>query len=155
MIDRQLKRLLWIPLLASGALLLAVATFDSSGPQTDEERIQDLAESYACPTCQGQSVAESNAAVAATIRQFIGNEVRAGATDTEIRDQLIVSYGGDVLLTPPAEGISALVWILPVVVLVGGSAALAAVLTRQRGRSRDVTSDDEDLVARAQAELGS
>jgi cytochrome c-type biogenesis protein CcmH/NrfF len=93
--------------------------------------------------------------VAATIRQLIAEEVRSGASNDEIRNRLIDSYGTDVLLTPPSEGVSSLIWILPVVVLFAGCAGLGVVLTRQRGGSRDVTEDDEDLVAKARATFGS
>lgn len=140
---------LWFGLLASMAMLLAVAAFDEGGIETDAERVQRLSQSYACPECAGQSVAESNAGVASTIRQFIRNEVAAGSSDTEIRDQLVVAYGSEVLLTPPSEGISSLIWILPVVVLVGGSAAVGWTLRRSRGGSRDATDADRLLVAEA------
>ena len=151
----SLRTSLWIGIVASALLLLAVAGLDTGGELNDEERIQQLSESYACPVCSGQSVSESNAPVAATIRRFIGNEVRAGATDEEIRNQLLQSYSAEVLLNPPAEGISSLIWILPVVVLCGGSAALGLALTRQRGGSRDMTDEDAELVAKARATFGS
>jgi cytochrome c-type biogenesis protein CcmH len=140
---------------ASAVLLLVVATFDSGPAVTDGERIQALQESFACPECAGQSVAESNAGVAATIRQLIAEEVRSGASNDDIRNRLIDAYGTDVLLTPPSEGVSSLIWILPVVVLFAGCAGLGVVLTRQRGGSRDVTEDDEDIVAKARASFGS
>lgn len=143
------KQWLWFGLLASMAFLLFVASFEGGGVTTDGERVQQLSESFACPECAGQSVAESNAGVASTIRQFIRNEVTAGSTDTEIRDQLVIAYGSEVLLRPPSEGISSLIWILPVIVLVGGSAAVGWTLRRSRGASRDVTDADRLLVAEA------
>lgn len=143
------KQWLWFGLLASMALLLAVASCDEGGIETDSERVQRLSESYACPECAGQSVAESNAGVSATIRQFIRNEVTTGSTDEEIRDQLVVSYGSEVLLRPPSGGISSLIWILPVVVLVAGSAGVGWTLRRSRGGSRDATDADRLLVAQA------
>jgi len=143
------KQWLWFGLLASMALLLAVAAFDSGGVETESERVQRLSESYACPECAGQSVSESNAGVAATIRQFIRNEVTAGSSDEEIRDKLVISYGSEVLLRPPSEGISSLIWILPVLVLVGGSAGVGWSLRRSRGGSRDATDADRLLVAEA------
>lgn len=155
MISAHLRRSLWVAIFASAALLLAVAQLDRSGPTTSGERIQSLAESYACPECTGQSVAESNAAVAVTIRDFIRNEVNAGATDLEIRDALILAYGGDVLLTPPSDGIGSVIWILPVLVIVASCTGLGVVLTRQRGASRALTDDDQNLVAKARADLGS
>jgi cytochrome c-type biogenesis protein CcmH len=143
------KQWLWFGLLASMIMLLAVAAFDSGGIETDGERVQRLSESYACPECAGQSVAESNAGVASTIRQFIRNEVTAGSTDTEIRDRLVIAYGSEVLLTPPSEGFSSLIWILPVIVLVAGSAAVGRTVGRARGGSRDATDADRLLVAEA------
>ncbi len=140
------SRAAWWFLGVSFAALLVVATFASGGPPTDEERIQSLAEQYACPTCKGQSVAESNAAVAVTIREFIRGEVVAGASDTEIRDDLVRAYGGEVLLTPPSEGIGVLVWMLPVVVLAGGGLIVGSAVFASRRPAAIVTADDQRLV---------
>lgn len=145
------KQWLWFGLLASMAFLLVVASFDDGGLETDAERISRLSESFACPECRGQSVAESNAGVAVTIRQFIRNEVTAGSTDAEIRDALVVSYSSKVLLNPPGEGFSSLIWVLPVMVFVGGSAAVGWTVRRAGAGSRDATEADRDLVARARA----
>ncbi len=139
----------WVLIGVAALALLGIATFDSSGPETTTERVQRLHEAFACPQCDGQSVAESNAAVAAEIRNFISDEVRAGSTDTEIRDQLIGGYGGDVLLNPPSEGFSALIWILPVVVAVLGVAGLVAVIRRGGEGSRTASRDDAALVTAA------
>jgi len=146
------KQWLWVGLVASMIFLLAVATFDDGGIETDGERIARLSESFACPECRGQSVSESNAPVAVTIRQFIRNEVTNGATDGAIRDRLVTSYSSKVLLNPPGEGFSSLIWILPVMVFVGGSAGVGWTVNRSRGGSRDATDADRDLVAKAQAE---
>ena len=148
------KQWLWFGLIASMAFLLVVASFDDGGLENDAERIARLSESFACPECRGQSVAESNAAVAVTIRQFIRNEVTAGATDEEIRDALVTSYSSRVLLNPPSEGFSSLIWILPVVVFISGSAAVGWTVRRSRGGSRDATDDDRRLVAEARARSG-
>ncbi len=145
----------WALLGLMAVFLLGVATFDSSGPAEGDERIQHLQTLYACPQCDGQAVSESNAAVAATIRDFIRIKVNSGATDQEIRDELIRAYGGDVLLTPPAEGISLLIWILPVVVAVGGSAFVVLILRRRSGGLRSATDADTELVAEARRKAGS
>lgn len=145
------KQWLWFGIVASMAFLLVVASFDGGGIETDGERVARLSESFACPECRGQSVSESNAAVAVTIRQFIRNEVTAGSTDEEIRDRLVTSYTSKVLLNPPAEGFSSLIWILPVMVFVGGSAGVGWTVSRSRGGSRDATEADRELVAEARA----
>lgn len=137
----------WAFVLASLIVLLAIATFDSGGAITDGERAESLNDLFACPTCDGQSVAESNAAVAATIRQFIRDEIDAGASDTDIRDALVQAYGTEVLLNPPSGGVATLVWVLPVLVLVGGAAVVASSITRNRAASADPSAEDEQIVA--------
>ena len=138
----------WVAVAVAAFGLLVVAAVDGGGAETDAERIQRLSDSFACPQCQGESVSESSAAVAATIREFIADQVAAGASDEEIRDDLIAGYGARVLLTPPAEGIASLVWILPVVVLTAGAAAAAAVFAGRRGTTARATDADRALVDR-------
>ncbi len=147
---RIVRPIAWIGLLAAAVALLTVASIDTGGVETDTERIQRLNESFACPVCSGESVAESNAAVSATIRQRIAEEVTNGSSDIEIRDQLVEAYGVSVLLNPPAEGFAALVWILPVVVAVFAAVGAAIAFGRAGPRSsRDPTEEDRDLVERA------
>ncbi len=140
---------LWIAILVASVSMLSIATFDDRGPETTEERVQRLSDSFACPECDGQAVSESNAAVAATIRALIRDRVAEGMTDVEIRDELIRGYSSDVLLNPPSEGISALVWILPVVFVVFGVGGWVAAVRRSGGGSRTATDTDRKLVADA------
>lgn len=138
----------WGFVLVSLVALISLASFSTTGPETPEERIQELADQYACPQCQGQSVAESNAAVARNIVEFISDEVYAGSTDTQIRDDLVRGYGTEVLLNPPSSGWNSLIWILPVLVLVGGTAIVASSIASARSRSGslDPTAAEEALV---------
>lgn len=151
----RVRLLGWIAVLAATLALLVVAAVDRGGAETDAERIQRLSESYACPVCRGQSVAESNSGAAATIRQFIADSVTGGATDTEIRDQLLASYDARILLNPPADGFAALIWVLPVVLVVVGAVGVGAVITARGPTDREVTDEDRDLVARARSRTGS
>lgn len=144
------KSAAWVMLGLLSVVFLTIATFDNSGPLEGEDRVQYLTTIYACPQCDGQSVSESNAAVATTIRDFIRVKVASGATDREIRDELIQAYSTDVLLTPPAEGISLLIWILPVAVFVGGGAFVVSILMRRTNGVRSATQEDAALVAEAQ-----
>ncbi|MDH3303436.1 MAG: cytochrome c-type biogenesis protein CcmH [Acidimicrobiia bacterium] len=139
----------WIGLLVAAVALLTVASLDTGGIESDAERIQRLNESFACPVCSGESVADSNAAVSATIRQRIAEEVTNGSSDVEIRDQLVAAYGVSVLLNPPADGFAALIWILPVVVAIFAAMGAAIVFSRAGPRSRQPTEEDRELVERA------
>jgi len=141
----------WTVILVAVVALLSVATFVGGGTETDGERIQRLNDSFACPQCRGESVAESNAAVSAVIRDLIAQQVAADASDEEIRDNLIESYGARVLLNPPAGGLASLLWVLPVVLVVGGAAAMAALVKRDGGDGPglELSEADRDLVRQA------
>ncbi len=144
------KRLIqWTAILVAVIALLVVAGVSDTGVETEAERVQRLSSSYACPECKGQSVAESNAAVSVTIRDFIAVSVADGKTDTEIRDELLQGYGERVLLNPPSGGFASLLWILPVLAVVAGGAAVAAIVTRDTGAHRKMTKADEAVVAEA------
>lgn len=137
----------WAVVLFALVGLVAFASLSAETDKSPGERAEALYDRFACPTCDGQSVAESNAAVAATIRQFIRDEVAAGTSDTDIRNALVQSYGTEVLLNPPGEGIATLVWVLPILVIVGGSAVVFSAISRNSAGSVDPTSEDEALVA--------
>ena len=59
-----------------------------AGPASDADRARDIAESVACPACDGQSVADSDAEAAKGIRAQIADRIDAGACDDEIRAEL-------------------------------------------------------------------
>ena len=118
------RRIAWLAL----ALVLAVALFVGggrrTGPRTPAQRAHHLAAELRCPTCRNLSVADSDAAAARAVRAEIGRRVAAGESDAQIRAFLVSRYGDDILLTPPASGVGALAWALPVVAVVCGAGAL-------------------------------
>lgn len=136
----------WLALTVVVVALLAVGASRDGGARTAADRVRDLGEVIRCPVCTGQSVAESDVSTAREIRSDIARRVDAGQTDDEIVASFEARYGSDILLNPPADGVAALVWVLPVVVaLVGGVAVV--VLTRSAGADRLTASDaDRALV---------
>lgn len=141
----RLRFIIWMAILASVVTMMTVAVVDRAGTETTSERIGRLNESFACPTCDGETVAESNAAVSATIRQYIADRVDEGASDEAIRNELLVAYGTEVLTNPPAEGFASLVWILPVVAVLLGVVVLGFVFRRHRAGDREPTDEDHRL----------
>lgn len=149
--SRRGARSPWLWVLMGVVILgaLAVGTRPDDSPRTNEERSHALADGLKCPTCRSQSVADSDAPVSKEIRAEITRRIEAGDSDAEIRAYLIGRFGEDVVLTPSASGVTGLVWILPVVLLVVGAAALALAFRRWRERSPvAVTDDDRELVER-------
>ena len=97
-------------------------------PRTNADRAHALAQSFACPVCAGQSVAESDVAVARAMRRQIAVWVDEARSDEYIRDQIVNVYGDETDYNPPATGLSSLVWILPLVAMGGIGAVLVTAL---------------------------
>lgn len=142
----------WLLLLAAALSALVISTQVEGPPRTNEDRVRSLSEDFACPTCDGQSVAESNAVVAEEIRRDIRRRVDAGQSDQQITEALVASYGDSVDLRPQTGGLIGLIWILPVVVMVFGFAGLASVFQRWRSmEAKTATDADVALVEELRA----
>ncbi|MDZ7674950.1 MAG: cytochrome c-type biogenesis protein [Acidimicrobiales bacterium] len=139
----------WLVVVALLAGGLTVAAVGDRGPQTTSERARALAEDIKCPTCQGQSVADSDATAARTIRTEIARRLEQGQSDEQIRDYILSLYP-DSSLTPPASGVGGLVWFLPVALFVGAAGGLAAAFRHWRAPpDREVSTEDRELVEEA------
>jgi cytochrome c-type biogenesis protein CcmH len=146
----------WLAMLVIVAGALVIGVTDADGPRTDGERARDLSASVACPTCDGQSVADSDSSAARNVRTFIERRIADGQTDDQIRDELAARYGEQILLTPGGSGLAGLVWVLPVAALVVALAGVALAFRRWRGRGVvHATDDDRALVDKARSAAGS
>ena len=138
------RTIVWLAIVSVAIGSLIVAAQAEGPPRTNEDRVRALSEDIACPTCDGQSVAESNAVVAQEIRREIRRQVDAGATDEEITGLLIAGYDESIDLRPRASGLVGLVWMLPVFALVFASAGLVASFRRwQVAPAGDVVGSSE------------
>jgi cytochrome c-type biogenesis protein CcmH len=136
------------------AVVLALAlTFSvRGGPQTPAERAAALDSIIKCPSCDGISVADSSAATAAAVRHDVAVRVGQGQSNATIEQSLVDRYGPSILLRPPTTGITAVVWVVPLVAAAAGLGGLGFFFWRRR-RPADVavTTEDRALVEQALA----
>ena len=86
-----------------------------------EARTTALAAELRCPVCQGNSIQDSPSELAQQMRDLIRDQLRAGKTPDEVRAYFVDKYGEWILLSPKAEGLNLIVYVVPLVaVLVGG-----------------------------------
>ncbi len=104
----------------------------SQGTTDPNARAQALEQSIKCPTCRGQSVAESDAPASKAIRTEIVRRISDGQSDRQIRDYFAAKYGDDILLKPTSSGLGGLVWVLPIAAVVGAAAFLSFAFWRWR-----------------------
>jgi cytochrome c-type biogenesis protein CcmH/NrfF len=123
--------------LALAALTAVLAVATPALASESQPTLAELESEVYCPTCKSL-LSLSNAPIAQRMRQFIREEIAAGATKSEIKDALVAQFGEAVLAAPPKEGFNLLVWVLPFVgiVLAGGAIAFLVVRWTRSGRDR-------------------
>jgi len=144
----------WVAALTAVVVALSIATLSHRDQPSNAERSLDLAEQFACPVCEGQSVAQSDSPTAKGIRAEIDKRIDQGQTDEQITAFLIGAYNETISLKPRATGVVGLVWITPVVALVTAVAGLIVVFRRWHlAEVAEATDEDRLLVARARSKL--
>lgn len=124
-------------LVACTALLLFTATalaIDTDKAFDDPElqaRYEHIIEEVRCLKCQNQSIKDSNAFLAGDLRREIRRMLSEGKTDDEIYDFLVARYGEFALYRPRMSGKTLVLWIAPLVMLLGGAFVLVNVLRRR------------------------
>ena len=91
----------------------------ATAPDLDD-RTREVATELRCVVCQNLSVADSPSEMAQQMRAIVREQLQAGKSPEQVKDFFVSKYGEWVLLKPKTTGFSALLWILPYVVLVLG-----------------------------------
>ncbi len=114
-----------------------------------EARMTRITSELRCLVCQNQTIADSNADLAADLRRQTRELLKQGKTDREIVDYMTARYGDFVLYRPPLRATTMLLWFGPAIMLLGGAAVLVVVLRRRGKLSADAFEPDEDDRAEA------
>jgi cytochrome c-type biogenesis protein CcmH len=85
-----------------------------------EARARALTHQIRCPVCAGEALDESNAELARDLRRLVRERITAGDSDAEIFLFLQERYGEGILMHPPVDGRTLLLWLLPLVVVAAG-----------------------------------
>lgn len=124
------------PLLAQTALPPAPYADRQLDDPALEKRAQELMLTIRCLTCQSQSIADSNASMAADLRSQIRERIQAGEDPEAIRAWLVERYGDWVSYAPTAAPILWPLWAAPVLLLVGGGILVAARVRSRKAAGR-------------------
>lgn len=99
-----------------------------------EARARAISKELRCLVCQNESIDESNAGLAHDLRVLLRQRLAAGDTDQQAIDFIVKRYGDFVLLKPPVEPATYLLWFGPAAVLVVGAIG-AVIFVRRRNRA--------------------
>ena len=80
-------------------------------------RTHEVSALLRCPVCQGLAVNDSPAEMAVNMKGQVRELLARGYTEEQILDYFERSYGQFVLLKPKFQGVTAFVWLLPLIAL--------------------------------------
>lgn len=98
-----------------------------------EARAAALMAEIRCVVCQGQSIADSNAELAGTMRALVRERIAAGQSPDTVRAFLVSRYGAWVSYRPPLEPLTWPLYAAPVMLLAAGVWLARHRLRRRRG----------------------
>ena len=106
-------------------LIISQKTLLADTSNSDKDFIinktREISQNIKCLVCQNQSIDESNSEIAKDLKVLIKDKLKDGVTDEEIYKFLRDRYGDTILLKPPLETNTILLWFLPFIILVFGS----------------------------------
>jgi cytochrome c-type biogenesis protein CcmH len=127
----------WAFLLPLAACLLLVAhalAVEPSERLADpalEARARVISAGLRCLVCQNESIDDSQAGLAHDIRMLVRRRLSAGDSDAQTIQAVVARYGEFVLLKPPVEPATYLLWFGPPVLLCIGLGGIAVWLRRR------------------------
>jgi len=133
------------------AALLALTLAGSAFAVNPDERLTDpvlearartLGKSLRCLVCQNQSIDDSNADLAHDLRILVRERLTAGDSDAQVLAYLQARYGDYVLLKPPVDPATWVLWFGPVVVLAIGVGVLVVRRRRVATAPAPLTADE-------------
>jgi len=97
-----------------------------------EARARALSKGLRCLVCQNQSIDESDADLAHDLRALVRERLRAGDSDDQVRAFLVARYGDWILLDPPFNARTAVLWLAPGVIALAGAAGVYLAWRRRK-----------------------
>lgn len=119
-----------------------------------EARARALSKELRCMVCQNESIDDSNADLAHDLRVIVRQRLTAGDSDQQVLSYMRARYGDFVLLKPPVDSATWILWFGPFAVLLLGGVVIGLV-TRYRRELPPAAALSEDEARQLQALLNS
>ncbi len=120
---------------------------DEPLPDPQKEQIaRDLMKEIRCLVCQNQSIEDSNADLAKDLRRIVREQINNDRTPEQTKAYLVARYGDWVLLKPPVNTGTFLLWASPFILILPGIWLLFR-------RSQSATSAPQELTSAEKEQL--
>lgn len=135
-------------LLFSVLLLFAAAAMGQGQDANLDRRVMNLAHELRCLVCQNETLADSQAPLAADLRNQIREQLAAGKSEREVVDFLVARYGDFVLYRPPLKATTVLLWTGPFLFLAFGAFLLVRFVRGRRALEPQLSPDERARAAK-------
>lgn len=112
-----------------------------------ESRAREISKELRCLVCQNQSIDDSDAELAKDLRVLVRERLVEGDSDDEVMSFITDRYGDYVLLRPPVNAGTALLWGGPFAIFLIAGITLAVWMRRRQNQGAEASgsglSDDE------------
>ena len=108
-----------------------------------EARARAISSELRCVVCQNQTIDDSDAELAHDLRVLLRQRLKAGDTDQQAIAYIVNRYGDYVLLKPPFEAETLILWLGPLLVLVAGGIGVMFYLRRRSEAALPAITADE------------
>jgi cytochrome c-type biogenesis protein CcmH len=118
------------------SFFLASAHAAPGTSERQEARALALFHQFRCMVCGGQSLAGSDAKIAADMRAIIREKIARGESEEAVTAYLVERYGDAILMTPPVTHSTLPLWLAPgMILLIAGFASWRTLFRARRGRT--------------------
>ena len=126
-----MKRLLFIVILIMSVNCYGV-DYRQLADTKQQESYDTLTKELRCLVCQNQTIADSNAELAADLRRQVYEMLEKGKSRDEIVQFMTDRYGDFVLYKPAFKGKTTILWIAPIVFLLMGLITVFFFIRRKK-----------------------
>ena len=126
-----------------------VTAISAAQPKSLDERTLEVARQIQCPVCNGESVADSPSLKASEMRAVIRQQLTEGRSEQQVLAYFSSVYGSDILESPPQQGFTSLIWIMPALMLLAGAIAVVTIARewQKQARAASAHSNEHDVDA--------
>jgi cytochrome c-type biogenesis protein CcmH len=100
-----------------------------------EMRARAISQVLRCVVCQNQGIDDSNAPLAHDLRVLLRERLASGDTDEQALDFIVARYGNFVLLNPPMQLNTLVLWLGPALFLLIAAIGFGQYVRRRSGDS--------------------
>ncbi len=114
-----------------------------------EARARVISKQVRCMVCDNQSIDDSATDLAKELRLVVRERLVAGDTNAEVFTYIESRYGEFALLKPKMSGRNLVLWLLPLLGLVGGGAIAYYFIKKQKHAQVETLSQEEEARLKA------